>query len=173
MSIQFRTRDGEPTAIGSVLLAWWQGLDDDRAGRAILRRAPTPTQVAFAAPYQRLYRRLQAAGWPADARPQDNERLAGLVGLLAHVEKNESGLVAAAMSQRDEGSDRPHVSELRFLRLLDAPDSEALYVGLRRVLPLMKHRLDVLALANDFFYWGDEVKKRWAYGYRWPDKTAS
>ena len=77
------------------------------------------------------------------------------------------------MSQRDEGRDRPHVSELRFLRLLDAPDSEALYVGLRRVLPLMKHRLDVLALANDFFYWGDEAKKRWAYGYRWPDKTAS
>lgn len=173
MSIQFRTRNGEPTAIGSVLLAWWQGLDDDRAGRAILRRASSPTLVAFTAPYQRLYRRLQAAGWPKDARPQDNDRLAAIVGLLAHVEKNESGLVAAAMSQRDEGGDRPHVSELRFLRLLDAPDPDALYMGLRRVLPLMKHQLDVLALANDFLYWGDDVKKRWAYGYHWPDKTSS
>jgi CRISPR system Cascade subunit CasB len=173
MSIQFRMRDGEPTAIGGVLLAWWQGLDDDRAGRAILRRASSPTLVAISAPYQRLYRRLQSAGWPADARPQDNDRLAGIVGLLAHVKENESRPVPAAMSQRDEGGDRPQVSELRFMRLLDAPDSDALYVGLRRVLPLMKHQLDVLSLANDFLYWGDNVKKRWAYGYHWPDKSAS
>lgn len=173
MSIQFRTRDGEPTAIGSVLLAWWQGLDDDRADRAILRRASSPTLVAISAPYQRLYRQLQSAGWPADARPQDNDRLAGIVGLLAHVKENESRPVPAAMSQRDEGGDRPHVSELRFLRLLDAPDSDALYMGLRRVLPLMKHQVDVLALANDLIRWGDDVKKRWAYGYHWPDKSAS
>lgn len=173
MSIQFRTHDGEPTATGSVLLAWWQGLGDDRAGRAILRCASSPTLVAFTAPYQRLYRRLQAAGWPADARPRDNDRLAAIVGLLAHVKENESRLVPEAMSQRDEGGDRPQVSELRFLRLLDAPDSDALYTGLRRVLPLMKHRVDVLALANDFLYWGDAVKKRWAYGYHWPDKTAA
>lgn len=173
MSIQFRTRGGEPTAIGSVLLAWWKGLEDDRASRAILRRASSPTLVAFTAPYQRLYRRLQAAGWPADARPRDNDRLAAIVGLLAHVKENESRLVPEAMSQRDEGGDRPQVSELRFLRLLDAPGPDALYSGLRRVLPLMKHRIDVLALANDFLHWGDAVKKRWAYGYHWPDKTSS
>ena len=53
MSIQFRTHDGEPTALGRVLLAWWNGLDDDRGSRAILRRAASPTQVALTAPYQR------------------------------------------------------------------------------------------------------------------------
>lgn len=173
MSIQFRTRDGEPTAIGKVLLSWWQGLEDDRAGRAILRRASSPTRVAFTAPYQRLYRRLQAAGWPADASLRDNDRLAAIAGLLAHVKENESRLLPEAMSLRDEGGDRPRVSELRFLRLLDAPDTEALYIALRRVLPLMKHRADVLALSNDFLHWGDAVKKKWAYGYRWPDKSAS
>lgn len=173
MSIQFRTSEGEATALGSVLLAWWQWLvEEDRAGRAILRRASSPTQVAFSAPYQRLYRRLLAAGWPADARPQQNERLAGIVGLLAHIKKNEPGLVAAAMSWHGEG-DRPPVSELRFLRLLDAPDGEALYTGIRRVLPLMNHQIDVLALADDFLYWGDAVKKRWAYSYHWPDKAAA
>ncbi|HMV21660.1 MAG: type I-E CRISPR-associated protein Cse2/CasB [Betaproteobacteria bacterium] len=173
MSIQFRTRNGEPTAIGGELLAWWKGLDDDRAGRAILRRASSPTLVAFTAPYQRLYRRLQAAGWPTDARPQDNDRLAAIVGLLAHVKENVSGPVPVAMSECNKGDDRPQVSELRFLRLLDAPDIDALYTGLRRVLPLMKHQLDVLALANDFLHWDDDVKKRWAYGYHWPDKTSS
>jgi len=170
MSIQFKTRDGEPTAIGAVLLSWWRGLDDDRAGRAILRRASSPTRVALTVPYQHVFHRLRSV---ADIGPHDYERLAAIVGLLAHVKEDESRPIPEAMSQCDEGSDRPRVSELRFLRLLDAPDVEALYVGLRRVLPLMKHRVDVLALANNFFYWGDAVKKRWAYEYRWPDKTSS
>jgi len=174
MSIQFRTLEGEATALGRVLLAWWQWLiEEDRASRAILRRASSPTLVAFSAPYQRLYQRLLAAGWPADARPQQNDRLAGIVGLLAHIKKNEPGPIAAAMSRPSEGGDRPPVSELRFLRLLDAPDIEALYTGLRRVLPLMNNQIDVLALADDFLYWGDAVKKRWAYGYHWPDKAPS
>ena len=170
MSIQFRTGDGEATAIGTMLLAWWNGLDDDRGGRAILRRASSPTLVALSAPYQRLFRRLQSV---ADIRPQDCERIAAIVGLLAHVKENESRPLAEAMSQRDEGGDRPTVSELRFLRLLDAADTEALFTGLRRVLPLMKQRVDVLALASDVLYWGDAVKKRWAYAYRWPDKISS
>ena len=170
MSIQFRTGDGEATAIGKLLLSWWNGLDDDRGGRAILRRASSPTLVALSAPYQRLFRRLRSV---ADISPQDYERLAAIVGLLAHVKEDESRPLAEAMSLRDEGGDRPAVSELRFLRLLDATDAEALFTGLRRVLPLMKHRVDVLALANDVLYWGDAVKKRWAYDYHWPDKTSS
>jgi CRISPR system Cascade subunit CasB len=173
MAIKFRMYDGEPTVIGKVLLAWWQGLEEDRAGRAVLRRASSPTLVAFTAPYQRLHRRLVAAGWPADARPQDNDRLAAVVGLLAHVKENVSSPVPVAMSQCNKGEDRPPVSELRFLRLLDAPDHDALYAGLRRVLPLMKHQVDVLALADDLLCWGDGVKKRWAYGYHWPEKSAA
>jgi len=173
MSIQFRTSEGEATALGRVLFAWWQGLEDDRASRAVLRRASSPAMVAFSAPYQRLYRRLLTAGWPADASPLQNDRLAGIVGLLAHIKENKPGLIAVAMSRPSEGSDRPPVSELRFLRLLDAPDVDALYVGLRRVLPLLSHQIDVLALAEDFLYWGDAVKKRWAYSYHWPDKAAA
>ena len=56
------------------------------------------------------------------------------------------------------------------MRLLDAPDSEALFSGVRRVLPLMGS-VDVIALANDLMFWGDAVKKRWAYGYDWPEKS--
>ena len=59
------------------------------------------------------------------------------------------------------------------LRGLDARDIEALYDSLRRVLPLMDGRVDVLALTNDLLQWGEQVKKRWAYAYEWPARTSS
>ena len=34
-------------AWGELLLRWWQGLDDDRGGRAALRRAPDITAVVM------------------------------------------------------------------------------------------------------------------------------
>lgn len=165
MSSQFNTQ----SHIGKTLLEWWQGLDEDRAGRAILRRAPSITAVALTSPYQRIYRRLNAV----DLTELQRDRLAAVIGLLAHVEQNEDKAVAKSMSSQTEGSDRPRVSELRFLRLLDSPDLDALFIGLRRVLPLMGHSANVLALANDVIYWGDAVKKRWAYDYEWPEKSKS
>ena len=169
MSIQFRTHNGEPTALGRVLLAWWNGLDDDRGGRAILRRAASPTQVALTAPYQRVFQRLRTV---ADIPERNYERIAAIVGLLAHIKANDSRPIPRAMSACEAGA-RPPVSELRFLRLLDSPDIETFFTGLRRVLPLMNDQVDVLALANDVFFWGDDVKRQWAYGYHWPEKASS
>ena len=154
---------------GKVLYDWWQALDDDRAGRAVLRRAYDITAVVLAGPYQRVHRRVCDAGWN-DRRLDD--ALAAAVGLLAHVKELDDGKsLAASMSARIEGRDRPCVSELRFKRLLDAPNIETLFGGLRRVLPLMDYRVDVMALANDVVEWGDQVKKSWAYGYDWPAKS--
>ncbi len=70
------------TGIGKVLLDWWEGLEDDRASRAILRRASSVTAVALTPPYQRLYRRLCGAGWASQTKPYHNDRLAAVVGLL-------------------------------------------------------------------------------------------
>ncbi len=160
--------------IGKALAEWWQGLENDRASRAILRRAAGPTEVALSAPYQRLYRRLQLQGWNPDSKAYLDDRLAAAVGLLAHVREDSPGLSPAkSMSQRKAGDDRLAVSELRFLRLIDARDIEALYDSLRRVLPLMDGRVDVLALTNDLLQWGEQVKKRWAYAYEWPARTSS
>ena len=167
MSIQFQ----KETGIGKVLFNWWEGLEDDRASRAILRRASTITAVSLSPPYQRLYRRLRDVGWADEGMRYRNDRLAAVVGLLAHVEQNDQRALAKGMSLREEGGDRPCVSELRFRRLLESPDLDALFIGLRRVLPLMNHGVNVLALANDLVYWGDAVKKSWAYGYEWPEKS--
>ena len=167
MAIQFN----KETGIGKVLLNWWEGLEDDHASRAVLRRASSITAVSLTPPYQRLYRRLLTVGWPEKAAPYQNDHLAAVVGLLAHIKENDGRAPAKAMSQKEPGQDRPPVSELRFMRLLESPDLDALFTGLRRALPLAKHSVDVLGLANDIVHWGDAVKKRWAYSYEWPEKS--
>ena len=154
-------------AWGELLLRWWQGLADDRGGRAALRRAPDITAVVMLPAYQHLHRRLVAAGWPDAA--WRNDRLAAAAGLLAHVKLNNEQTLPAAMSQR--AGDKPRVSPLRFMRLLEAPDIDTLFAGLRRTLPLLQHQADVLSLATDVVNWDDAVKKRWAYAYDWPVKA--
>ena len=94
---------------------------------------------------------------------------AGCCGQVAHVKQHQPQALPVAMSQHD--GDKRRLSPLRFTRLLESPDIDALFTGLRRALPLLQHQADVLALATDVVNWGDAVKKRWAYGYDWPDKA--
>lgn len=165
-----------------VFLDWWQRISDDkaegwaRADRSNLKHAHDLLSLACTPAYQRVYQRMVAArggvAWPA----YQQDRIAALVGLAAHLKNGDSPEALSlpkAMSYRPEGVDRNPVSELRFLRLLDAPDTDALYLGLRRCLPLIKSRVDLGLMADDLFGWGDQVKKRWAYDYRWPDKAAT
>ena len=164
-------------AVKAEFLSWWHGLTSEtasgtaRADRAVLKRADTLTAVASTSAYQRVYRRLVAAnaGEPWQAFEQD--RIAALIGLAAHVKAHVPMSLPQAMSHRAEGSDRNPVSDLRFARLLDAPDIESLFTGLRRSLPLIDHKVNPTTLADDVFGWGDVVKKRWAYAYRWPEKS--
>lgn len=154
-------------AWGDLLQHWWCQLADDTGGRAALRRAPDITAVVLQPAFQRLHRRLLAAGWPAG--PGAGDRLAAAAGLLAHLREADNLPLPKAMSQRE--GDKQRVSELRFKRLLESPDTDALFVGLRRTLPLIGHRCDPLSLATDVVNWGDAVRKRWAYDYEWLDKA--
>lgn len=156
--------------LAAALRAWWGGLDDDRAARAELRRAHDITAVSLTQSYQRAYRRLREAGWDVEGTSPLNDRLAAVVGLLAHVKIDGDQSPAQAMSRDDSGSGRPPVSPLRFQRLLEAPDLDALFLGLRRALPLIEHQISITALAHDIVFWGDKVKKAWAYAYAWPAK---
>ena len=154
-------------ALGHLLLRWWQGLENDKGGRAELRRAHNLTAVALTAAYQRFYRQALNSGWPEDAAPWQNERLAAIVGLLAHVKSNDGRKLAEIMSE----GERPAFSVLRFRRLLEAPTLDDVFLSLRRALPIIGHQANVHQIANDVFHWGDKTKKEWAYAYRWPAKT--
>lgn len=160
------------TALGQALLRWWQGLDNHRGSRADLRRAHDLTAIVLSGAYQHLYRTLLTFGWPEENKPENNwrnERLAAIAGLLAQVRKPDDRSLPVALSE----GERPPFSELRFRRLLDSPSIDEVFTGLRRALPLVAYQANVLELANDLLFWGDDVKKRWAYTYRWPAQTAS
>ncbi|WP_157269547.1 type I-E CRISPR-associated protein Cse2/CasB [Azohydromonas aeria] len=161
MSIHFKKDDGA----GKTLFEWWEKLDERRGDRAELRRAANLTDIAMQQAFQRLYARVDPQRqW----KPWERDRFAAVAGLLSHLKAETDQSLPQAMSQRDEESDRNPVSPLRFRRLLEARDMDTLFTGLRRLLPLIEHKASPMALANDVFWWGDDVKKRWAYAYRWP-----
>lgn len=157
---------------GEMLVKWWTELPDDKGGRAELRRAHDLMHIVMSPAYQRLHRMLCRV-LPEGHVPADKEdRLAIAAALLAHVKDDDSSAsLPVLMSKREQEGDRPPVSPLRFRRLLEMTDVEDLFVGLRRVLPLLGHRANVVALANDVVNWGDATRKRWAYRYSWPQPS--
>jgi CRISPR system Cascade subunit CasB len=166
-------------AVKAEFMSWWHGLTSEtasgtaRADRAVLKRANTLTEVACTPAYQRIYRKMVDANDGAPWQEYEQDRIAALIGLAAHIKGKGSVpmTLPQAMSHRAKDSDRNPVSDLRFSRLLDAPDIEALFTGLRRSLPLIENKVDPATLADDVFGWGDFVKKRWAYSYKWPEKS--
>ena len=160
---------------GKVLFDWWTQLSASdvsgslRADRAVLRRAASLTAVALTPAFVRVLRRMEAALAEGDSwNEHDRDRIAAAVGLAAHVATSVDGLsLPEAASRRPDGVDRNPVSDLRFARLLDSPDLDALFVGLRRALPLIGDTVDVMSLADDLYRWGDPVRKAWAYQYNW------
>lgn len=155
--------------LGKMLHQWWQGLEDDRASRAMLRRCATLDAVALCPAYQRLYRYLIAAhAWPAETHPWQKDKLAAIAGLLAHVKTEGTQRLSLKMSELR--GDKPLVSELRFRDLLKVDTTDDLFISLRRVLPLVGHQASAHQLAHDVYWWNDDTKKQWAYSYRWPVK---
>ncbi|MGV7208442.1 type I-E CRISPR-associated protein Cse2/CasB [Oxalobacteraceae bacterium A2-2] len=167
---------GKQHHFGDALVDWWEGLATDRAARASLRRCATLDQVVLDPAYQRFYRYMLQHGWPAGRRPERDDRLAAIAGLLVLVEVNVDVPTAEGMSlPASEGSDRPLVSELRFRDLLRREGVDEIFISMRRVLPLMKNKANIRQLANDIYNWDrdDRVKRHWAYTYRWPDKKTT
>lgn len=157
------------SAEGLAIDRWLNYLDEhDKGGRAELRRASSVLAAAMCQATHRLHRQLDAI-CQGDMNEAQRDRLAMACALMAHIKKPGPLPLPQAMSERKPGSDRIPVSELRFRRLLDAHDDEALFSGLRRVLPLIDGLVCPVQLTRDVLFWGDTVKRAWAYDYRWPD----
>jgi CRISPR system Cascade subunit CasB len=152
------------------LLRWFELLQSPsvsgslKADRAVLRRAHDLQAVVESSAYQRLYKKMAVAHEGDTWRPFQQDRIALLAALLVHVPSANEASLPKVMGQLG-GGDKPIVSELRFRRILESPDMDSLFHGLRRVLPIIKAPANVHALIDDVFGWGDSVKRRWAYAY--------
>lgn len=172
-TLPFNSYRLSPAARGA-LLSWHERLHKeaaqglDRADRAVLRRAHDLQAVVESAAYQRVYQKMANAHQGEPWRPYEQDRIAVLVALLAHIqtiaEVKADDYLPRVMGRASAG-DKAAVSELRFRRILEALDMESLFTGLRRVLPIVSAQADSSRLIDDIFGWGDTVKRRWAYAY--------
>lgn len=156
---------------GQSIRRWLAYLDAyDKGGRAQLRRASSVLDAIMCPAVHRLRHQLEEFH-PGAFSDQRADRLAMACALMARLKQPVGRLaLPLAMSERVAGSDRNAVSELRFRRLLDAHNDEALFTGLRRMLPLIDGLVCPVLLARDVVFWGDKVKRAWAYDYyRWPN----
>lgn len=158
-----------PEARGE-LLTWHSGLHKEtapgyfKADRSTLRRAHDLQAVIESAAYQRVYQKMAAAHQGEPWRPHQQERIAALVALLAHLKLASDAHLPAVMGRPKKG-EKAAVSELRFRRILEASDMDSLFSGLRRVLPIIDAEANAPRLIDDIFGWGDFVKRQWAYAY--------
>ncbi len=156
--------------LGKELAEWWLKLKDDSAGRAELRRCDSVAEVVMTPAFQHLCQRLNHH-FNSDNNWQD--RLAAIAGLASHLKHDQLGSVLAGGEKRveklaeqmaDPSGERPLVSELRFRRLLQRERND-LYAPMIRILRMLKGDANLYGLAESVFYWGNEIKKRWAYAY--------
>lgn len=153
--------------IGYQAFLWWDTLRGDRASMARLRRCQSAVEASSILSAIRLARRLGVT--VADSR--DADKALELAILLAHVRENEAmepmqklGWTTFPGGAAADAGTGPVLSELRFQRLLKVTQADKL-PAFRRLVHLMKGQANVKELAAAFWFWGDAVKKRWAFSY--------
>ena len=154
-----RSREG---SAASAAFRWWRELnppDGVRSGRqraalARLRRAAKPVEIMLEPEALKLIARL----------PRDRDRVATLIGVLAHVRETDQRTVARAVGRDALDDDKAVLSEGRFRRLLQARQDELLE-PMRRLVRLAGGKVNVEDLSGSILYWGDRVRKRWIFDY--------
>lgn len=154
---------------GRVLAEWRADLEQDRGGRAELRRARSPEDAALIPATIDLITRLRATpvaehkGWLA--------RIPAIAGLAVHLDRHAAKEVLAppdreALPRRMASAkgDRPRVSELRFRRLLQYSRDD-LYRPMIRILAQLDDKAGLFDLADAVFWWGPQIQKAWAFAY--------
>lgn len=161
MSEQQVVHAPEPEQRSSVW-RWWKSLDEDRAGRADLRRCGTPAEVAFTPAYHGLLRRLGSRLGEGDAR-----RVAALAAILSHVEREpaqESSLARQMGAPKAEGQGST-VGDSRFRHILREEDPEAVMRELIRVVRQLDRCATVDRLFTDLMSWNEHIRTRWAQDF--------
>lgn len=156
----------EMDALIEALKKWRYSLYDsspetpNKSGeRAELRRAKTILEVVLTPSYQQLHSQLKQK--IPNFEQVDKNKLAFIIGLLAHVKEPNNLKLAKAM----QTGTPPCVSELRFRRLLQHTQDDRFYASMIRIIRMLKGHVSISDLVQSMYYWNDNTKKQWAYTY--------
>lgn len=144
----------------SSVWRWWRSLaEEDRAGRAELRRCGTVGEVAFTAPYHRLLQWLGSRLGEGDAK-----RVAVLAAVLAHIDEEpaEASSLAKRMGTPKGDGLGPTVSDARFRHLLRNEEPDEMLRELVRSIRQLDRRASVDTLFRDVMRWDEPTRMRWA-----------
>lgn len=147
-----------------IIRNWWRELQDEPAARSSLRRCTSVDEVQLLPVFHRLRLALESkdAGGNRDA-------LAAVASVLAQVDDDVSlsgeWSNFADLLAEQSSSGVPKVSGLRFRRLLEIDSPDERLIALGRIVRHCQRQAPVASLATDLLFWGDRVRKRWAYRY--------
>ena len=136
-----------------ILRDWWQGLENNKGERAVLKRADSLTEVVFNPAYHRLLRTLRNAGYVVSELRYP--KLSAIAGLASRLKEDIPGSLGSQMG----AGDKPTVSELRIRRVLASDDLEELYVLLRRALGMLDGNASLSSLAATVWHWEPIAEK--------------
>jgi CRISPR system Cascade subunit CasB len=147
---------------------WWQSLQPselhqgDRASLARLRRTTFPAEAMAEEATLKLFGRLGLASQDHTKLP----RIAVIAMVLAHVRKESAQAVMRRVGRRSmDDAESATMSPLRLRRLLACRDDEDLAREMRRLVALAGGEVDAGDLAASLYFWGDNVRARWAFDY--------
>lgn len=170
-----------------VLRSWWQSLVLSEAElkekhllsapsghKAKLKRAESVDAVLMQDAFRSLWLSL-----PEQEHHSANnmECWAVIAASLVHVSPGYQDGIAVVAGKKSENSDKSLVSEMRFSQLQAAKTPDELLRTLRRLLKLMKGKVEPLALAKDIEQWfyeyhysglvraNNRISVKWAMDY--------
>ena len=157
---------------GGGMVAWWHDLQSDpktkepgdRAALAQLRRCATVAEAMQEPATIALFRFC-------GGRAQNDLCIAGLAAaVLAHVRDDDPGQSVARRigpknTDKSKTAETALMKPLRFRRLLDAATPDERLIAFRRLIALMKNKVNVPDLAAALACWDESCRTRWVYEY--------
>ena len=142
---------------------------EGRGWRAEIRRAKDISDIRYLPCFYLIcndyfFKDRHKRSW----KNQNLDQFAMILGLLAHIRSaSESGDgFAKKMSKKKKAGSGSLVSELRFRRLIQCERGDHLYRYMIRIIRILaQDNINIFELANSIYYWGDNIKKSWAFDY--------
>lgn len=147
----------EPAA--GIIFHWWEGLENDRGGRAELRRCHDLTEIMFCPSFHVLYQSLSAVGGV------NREGVALIAGVLSHTKSPQAQEKLGKLMADKRSGNTPKVSESRFRRLLRITDRNDLYQPIVRIVSLLGGNVNVNEVSDIVYNWNNYTRRNLAFAY--------